>query len=101
MNDIDVSSGDNKTVVIPSQMDDNVSNSSDDKLKIDDSAMCSTAEGVSVEDNSSSESDHVCSGEVPIEDQDWFQSTPPCSQIPRIDQHAKFKERQEKKESNR
>ena len=54
-NDIDVSSAETKTVVTCSQMDDNVSDTSEEKLVIDDSAMCGTAKGVSVEGDSSNE----------------------------------------------
>ena len=42
--DIDVSSAETKTVVTCSQMDNNVSDASEEKLVIDDSAMCGTAE---------------------------------------------------------
>ena len=82
--DIDVSRAETKTVVTCSQMDDNVSDASEEKLVIDDSAMCGTAEGVSV----------ICrGGEVPLEDQEWTQSILPCSQMPQVDPYAKFKDR--------
>ena len=81
-NDIDVSSAETKTVVTCSQMDDNVSDASEEKLVIGDSAMCGTAEGVSVEGDSSNESVICRGGEVPLEDQEWTQSILPCSQMP-------------------
>ena len=80
--DIDVSSAETKTVVTCSQMDNNVSDASEEKLVIDDSAMCGTAEGVSVEIYSSNESVICRGGEVPLEDQEWTESILPCSQMP-------------------
>ena len=82
-NDIDVSSGETKTVVTCSQMDDNISDASEKKLVIDDSAMCGTAEGVSVEDEDDSSNESVIchGGEVPLEDQEWTHSILPCSQM--------------------
>ena len=99
-NDIDVSSAETKTVVTCSQMDDNVSDASEEKLVIDDSAMCGTAEGVSVEGDSSNESVICHGGEVPLEDQEWTQSILPCSQMPRVDPYAKFKDRGEEQDSS-
>ena len=99
-NDIDVSSAETKTVVTCSQMDDNVSDASEEKLVIDDSAMCGTAEGVSVEGDSSNESVICRGGEVPLEDQEWTQSILPCSQMPRVDPYAKFKDRGEEQDSS-
>ena len=69
-------------LVTCSQMDDNVSDASEEKLVIDDSAMCGTAEGVSVEGDSSNESVICRGGEVPLEDQEWTESILPCSQMP-------------------
>ena len=98
--DIDVSSAETKTVVTCSQMDNNVSDVSEEKLVIDDSAMCGTAEGVSVESDSSNES-VICRGaEVPLEDQEWTESILPCSQMPRVDPYAKFKDRGEEQDSS-
>ena len=80
--EIDVSSGETNTTVMCVQLDGDVSDVSEAKLVIDESA---TAEGVSVEDedaDSSSESVICHGGEVPLLDQDWCQSTPPCSQMP-------------------
>ena len=98
--DIDVSSAETKTVVTCSQMDNNVSVASEEKLVIDDSAMCGTAEGVSVESDSSNESVICRGGEVPLEDQEWTQSILPCSQMPRVDPYAKFKDRGEEQDSS-
>ena len=97
--DIDVSSAETKTVVTCSQMDNNVSDASEEKLVIDDSAMCGTAEGVSVESDSSNESVICRGGEVPLEDQEWTESILPCSQMPRVDPYAKFKDRGEEQDS--
>ena len=99
-NYIDVSSAETKTVVTCSQMDDNVSDASEEKLVIDDSAMCGTAKGVSVEGDSSNESVICRGGEVPLEDQEWTQSILPCSQMPRVDPYAKFKDRGEEQDSS-
>ena len=98
--DIDVSSAETKTVVTCSQMDNNVSDASEEKLVIDDSAMCGTAEGVSVESDSSNESVICRGGEVPLEDQEWTESILPCSQMPRVDPYAKFKDRGEEQDSS-
>ena len=89
-------------LVTCSQMDDNVSDASEEKLVIDDSAMCGTAEGVSVEDEDDSSNESViCHGvEVPLEDQEWTQSILPCSQMPQVDPYTKFKERGEKQDSS-
>ena len=98
--DIDVSSAETKTVVTCSQMDNNVSDASEEKLVIDDSAMCGTAEGVPVESDSSNESVICRGGEVPLEDQEWTESILPCSQMPRVDPYAKFKDRGEEQDSS-
>ena len=98
--DIDVSSAETKTVVTCSQMDNNVSDASEEKLVIDDSAMCGTTKGVSVESDSSNESVICRGGEVPLEDQEWTESILPCSQMPRVDPYAKFKDRGEEQDSS-
>ena len=100
LNDNDVSSSETKSVVTCSQMDDNVSDASEEKLVIDESAMCGIAKGVSVEDDSSKESVICRGGEVPLEDQEWTQSILPCSQMPRVDPYAKFKDRREEQDSS-
>ena len=69
-------------------------------LVIDDSAMCGTAEGVSVEGGSSNESVICRGGEIPLEDQEWTQSILPCSQMPRVNPYAKFKDRGEEQDSS-
>ena len=79
--EIDVSSGDTNTTVTCVQFDADVSDVSETKLVIDESA---TGEGVSVEDANDSSSDSVICrrGEVPLLDQEGFQCTLPCSQMP-------------------
>ena len=98
--DIHVSSAETKTVVTCSQMDNNVSDASEEKLVIDDSAMCGTVKGVSVESDSSNESVICRGGEVPLEDQEWTESILPCSQMPQVDPYAKFKDRGEEQDSS-
>ena len=70
-----------------------MSDVSEAKLVIDESA---TGEGVSDEDANDSSSDSVICyrGEVPLSDQEGFQCTPPCSQMPQVNPYAKFQERE-------
>ena len=97
---IDVSSGDTNTTVTCVQFDADVSDVSEAKLVIDESA---TGEGVSVEDGNDSSSDFaICHGsEVPLSDQEGFQCTPPCSQMPQVNPFTKLQEREKKHSQNR
>ena len=76
------------------QLDDTISSASEDALVIDDALHeKSTFEELSVSisaGNVVAHPDESCrGGEVPLEDQDGFESTPLCSQIPHVDLYKK------------
>ena len=85
---------DSYTINTCAQLDDTISSASEDALVIDDALHeKSIFEELSVSisaGNVVAHPDESCrGGEVPLEDQDGFESTPPCSQIPCVDPYKK------------